>query len=322
MCLQCAFLPPKYRHQARSRLTVFGLVSSLSVAVSIALRHGYEALASIFGADRDSRALALALLYLLQLAAAVSAACAFAAFPRRPDIYDKAGLVDQQHTLSLLSRFSFSWNRGIFDVAKVRQMEVQDIPNLDHITRSRYLQAKFLERGAKGPLWKQLIVAHAGELALQWFLTLIIALLSLFPQVVLYNFLSRIERSQNHSSADPTVFIWVFGLLLSQILQVGVNNWLKWITASRLEIPVSSLLQSLVFSKALKQYETAPPGQNLDKGSSDSPGGAKNDSRGTSTEQQAGKTKGKVPETRQSVINHMKLDRYGPPVTQTRNTPR
>ncbi len=309
MCLQCAFLPAKHRYQAKFRLTVVGLLSSLLVAVSVALRHGYEALASIFGAEKETVALVLGLLYLLQLAAAVATAGAFAAFRRRPDIYDKTGLVDQQHTVSLLSRFSFSWNRGIFNIAKQRQMEVQDIPNLDFVTRAQYLESKFLGRGASGPLWKQLIKAHARDLALQWLLTLVIALLSLFPQIVLYNFLSRIERNQQRTSADPTIFIWVFGLLLSQIFQVGVNNWLKWITASRLEIPVGSLLQSLVFSKALKQYETAPPGQNVDKGGkSDSQGGGSDDANSTSRKP-GDKAAGKLPETRQAVINHMKLDR-------------
>jgi hypothetical protein len=242
------------------------------------------------------------------LVSAVAASCGFAAFPRRPDVYNQDGLVDQQHTLSLLSRFTFTWNRGIFNIADERQMDVQDIPNLDFVTRSKYLHARFLGRHTKGPLWKRLIKAHASELALQWTLTLFIAFMALFPQVVLYNFLSRIERSQQHNSTDPTVFIWVFGLLLSQLLQVAVNNWLKWITASRLEIPVSALLQSLVFSKALKQYETAPPGQDADKSSnSSSEDSPKDDS--AKTEEQDG-AKGKKRETRQSVINHMKLDRY------------
>jgi hypothetical protein len=291
-------------------------VSSLLVAISVALRHGYDAVAAFYGAGRDTTAQILGLLYLLQLLAAVATTCSFAGFARRPDVYNKTELVDQQHTLSLLSQFTFSWNRGIFNVAKARQMEIQDIPNLDSITRSRYLQQKFPEKRASGPLWKQLIKAHAGELALQWFLTLVIALLALFPQVVLYNFLSRIEQSQQHTSADPTVFIWVFGLLLSQLLQVGVNNWLKWITASRLEIPANSLLQSLVFSKALKQYETAPPGQNADKAGKSGSQDASKDSA-AKTKGRDGKGTGKETETRQSVINHMKLDRYAAFVNST-----
>lgn len=254
----------------------------------------------------------LGLLYMLQLAAAVVTTCGFAGFSRRPDIFDKAGLVDQQHTLSLLAKFTFSWNRNIFNVSKERQMRIQDIPNLDYVTRSRYLESKFLGKGTEGPLWRRLIKAHAGELALQWFLTLVIACLSLFPQVVLYNFLSKIERSQQHTAADPTVFFWVFGLLLSQLFQVGVNNWLKWITASRLEIPVSSLLQSLVFSKALKLYETAPPGQNVEKGGKSGNHGSSGDANGDSGARPGKDNRSKEPETRQSVINHMKLDRYVP----------
>jgi hypothetical protein len=309
LLLQCAFLPPKHQYQTKFRLTVFGLLSSLLLALSVALLHGYDAVEALLADGVDGVTRALGALNLLQLIAAVASALAFACFPRRPDVYDATELVDQQHTFSLFSVFTFSWNRSIFSVAKERQMNISDIPNLDYATRSRHLQQKFLEKRTSGPLWKQLIKAHAGELALQWLLTLVIALLALFPQVVLYNFLSRIEQSQKRESRDPTVFIWVFGLLLSQVLQVGVNNWLKWITASRLEIPVGSLLQSLVFSKALKHYETAPPGQNAEKSSSSGQQAGSQTANGVPSK--GGKSKGgKVPETRQSVVNHMKLDRY------------
>lgn len=308
--MQCACLPLRRRYHTRFRLAAFGLISSLLIAASVAVRHGYAALASLYRQRSDVTALVLGLLYLVQLLSAIATAFAFAAFPRRPDVYNKTGLVDQQHTLSLLSRFSFAWNRAIFSVAKQRQMEIHDIPNLDHATRSKNLEARFLDKRTDGPLWKQLIRAYAGELGLQWTLTLVIAFLSLFPQVVLYNFLSRIERSQGHGATDPAVFVWVLGLLLSQVLQVGMNNWLKWITASRLEIPVGSLLQSLVFSKALKQYETAPPGQIVDKANQSGGQEGVKDAGSVAGGRRAGKSKSKDSGTRQSVINHMKLDRY------------
>ncbi|KAL2158565.1 hypothetical protein VTH06DRAFT_4332 [Thermothelomyces fergusii] len=306
LCLQCYLLPTKHAYQPKFRLAVHGMLSSLSLAASVAICHGHEALTLLSNDGADAATFVVGLLYMLQLTVATVAACGFAGFRRRPDVFDETGLVDQQYTLSLLSRFTFSWNRAIFRVTRERQMQIQDIPNLDHATRSRHLELKFREKGFKGPLWKQLIKAYAGELALQWFLTLVIAGLSLFPQVVLYNFLSRIERSRRHSDADPAVFFWVLGLLLSQLLQVGVNNWLKWITASRLEIPVSSLLQSLVFSKALKLYETASPGHNAAKDSghkNSNSSGDRDGSRGSGE-----KNKSNVSETRQAVINHMKLD--------------
>ncbi|KAK4180404.1 hypothetical protein QBC36DRAFT_320206 [Triangularia setosa] len=312
LSLQAILLPAKRLYLSKFRLAVYGLLSSLVIAVLVVVLHGLEALTSISNSDSDTKQRAVGVLYLVQFLASVGAALGFAAFPRRPDIYDDQGLVDQQHTRSLLDLFSFSWNRVVFDVARERQMKLEDIPNLDFATKSRNLQARFIKtRREKLPLWKQLIYAYSKELALQWLLTLVVALLALFPQVVLYNFLERIENRQKHAATDPTIFIWVLGLLLSQLLQVGVNNWIRWITTTRLEIPVGSLLQSLVFFKALKQYETAPPGQKEDK-KEDKQDGEAGEPNGTKdTGGKAGKkanAKGKEPETRQNIINHMKLD--------------
>ncbi|KAK4162527.1 hypothetical protein QBC43DRAFT_215287 [Cladorrhinum sp. PSN259] len=295
LSLQFVCLPPKHQYSEKFRVTVFGLTSSLLVAALFAFLHGYRALEALFNADLDRKQRVAGLLYLVQIVSGLTASAGYAAFQRRPDVYDGDVLVDQQNTVSLLRLFSFSWNRVVFNVTKERQMELVDIPNLNYETRSRNLQAKFLGAlNAKLPLWRQLINTFKWELILQWLLTGAVALLALFPQVVLYNFLSRIEHSHGHTTTDPTVFIWVLGLLVSQLLQVGINNWIKWITTSRLEIPVSSLLQSLVFSKALKQYETAPPGQkeNKENGNESGSNGAPKDG----------------PATRQHVINHMKLD--------------
>ncbi|KAK4197758.1 hypothetical protein QBC40DRAFT_267351 [Triangularia verruculosa] len=311
LTLQAILLPAKHFYSSRFRSTVYGLLSSLVIAVGVVVLHGLQGLTLISDSDSDTKQRAVGILYLVQFLASVGAVFGFAAFPRRPDVYDEQGLVDQQHTRSLLDLFSFSWNRVIFDVAKERQMKLEDIPNLDFATKSRNLQARYIKaRREKLPLWKQLIYAYSRELALQWLLTLVVALLALFPQVVLYNFLERIESSQKQAATDPTIFIWVLALLLAQLFQVGVNNWIRWITTTRLEIPVGSLLQSLVFFKALRQYETAPPGQKEDKkdkkdGKDGEPNGVKD------TDSKPGKkpnAKGKEPETRQNIINHMKLD--------------
>ncbi|KAK3996469.1 hypothetical protein QBC44DRAFT_148824 [Cladorrhinum sp. PSN332] len=302
LSFQYVCLPAKHQYSAKFRLTILGLVSSLLVTALFAFLHGYQALESLFSADLDQKQRVAGLLYLLQIISGITASAGYAAFPRRPDVYDGDVLVDQQNTLSLLKLFSFSFNRVVFDVAKERQMELADIPNLDHETRSRRLQARFLEtRDEKAPLWRQLVKNYGWELVVQWTLTGAVAILAVFPQIVLYNFLSRIEHSHGQTTTDPTVFIWVLGLLLTQILQVGINNWVKWITTSRLEIPVSCLLQSLVFSKALKQYETAPPGQKEGKDKKE------DESKDTNASADANKKK-EEPETRQNIINHMKLD--------------
>lgn len=296
-------IPLRNHYLLKFRLGIFGLLSSLTLAISIALRDAFPAMAALTDPNVEVRVYGI--LCLAQLAAALAAACSFAAFPRRPDVYEDGHLVDQQHTLSLLSLFSYSWNRVIFDIPKGGQMNMSDIPMLDHSTRSRNLRDSFFARRGKGSrLWRQLIKAYSRELVIQWLLTLVIAFLALFPQLVLFKFLERIESREDFNSADPGLFAWVFGLLLSQLLQVGVYNWLRWITNSRLDTPVLSLLQALVFSKALKQYETAAPGQKE---------GGKEKDKDKAKPADSGKGKDKMKsredETRQSVINHMKLDR-------------
>jgi len=170
-------------------------------------------------------------------------------------------------------------------------MTIDDIPNLDYSTRSENVKSRFLENRTEEPLWRQLIRMYAAEIVLQWVLTLFISFLSLLPQLLLYGFLADLERGHKGTSSDPSLFIMVFGLLFCQVLQVGFNNWLKWVTASRLEIPLESLLQSMVFSKALNQYETATPGLNH------------------SNEKYQQEPK-KESDSKQSIINHMRLDRY------------
>lgn len=303
VCVQGVCLPLKTRYLLKFRLAALGLMSSLTVAISIALRDAFPAMGAL--TDPDAEVRISGILCLVQLAAALAAACSFAAFPRRPDVYEDGCLVDQQNTLSLLSLFSYSWNRIVFEIPKERQLAPADIPALDWRTRSRNLQADFLARCGGGQLWRQLIRAYLSQLVIQWTLTLIIAFLALFPQVVLYNFLERIETRKDYSTTDPALLAWVFGLLLSQLLYVGVYNWLRWITNSRLDTPVLSLLQSLVFFKALKQYETAAPGQKKEEKK-------KGDDDAAAPNVEGGKDKKKPKEdpTRQSVINHMKLDRY------------
>jgi hypothetical protein len=234
------------------------------------------------------------ILSLVQLAAAVAAACAFAGFPRRPDVYDDGVLVDQERTVSLLGRLSYSWNMVVFDIAKERQMKISDLPTPHHSIRSRNLKTNFLATSGDGRLWRRLLKIHAFKIIVQWMVTIAGSVLSLFPQLVLYKFLQAIERRGGSGVVDPYLFVWASGLLFSQAVYLGFKNWSRWVTSSWLTMPVMSLLGSLVFTKALQQYDTAVAnhGDDLHSGTKDPAGN-------NLKEQQA----------RQSVINLMTLDR-------------
>lgn len=209
-------------------------------------------------------------------------------------MFDNGSLVDQQNTVSLVEQLSYSYNMVVFGITKERQMKVSDLPVLPHSLRSRKLTAKFLANCGDGKLWRQLLKANKSKIAIQWIVTIAGAVLSLFPQLVLYKFLQAIESRGDSGTVDPYMFVWVFALLVSQAVGVGFQTWSSWFTVSRLTTPLMSLLQSLVFSKAMRQYDTAIANQ--DDGS--------NDSKNPPSVE---KIKGKM--ARQPVINHMQLDR-------------
>jgi hypothetical protein len=243
---------------------------------------------------REIRTKVYSILSLVQLAAAVATACAFASFPRRPDVFYNGSLVDQQYTVSLLKRLSYSYNMIVFDIAKERQMKITDLPALHHSIRSRNLTTEFLANCDDGKLWRQLLRVNLFKIATQWILTIAGSVLSLFPQLVLYKFLQAIEIRGDSDAVDPYMFVWAFALLFSQAVGVGFQTWSSWFTISRLTTPVMSLLQSLIFSKAMRQYDTAIANQDDDS----------NDTKDPHLTEKIKENK-----VRQSVINHMQLDR-------------
>ncbi|CCC14139.1 unnamed protein product [Sordaria macrospora k-hell] len=246
-------------------------------------------------------------LYGIQILGLLIAAVAFASFPRRPDIYHREQVVDQQKAVSLLSLLSFSWNLNIFNAAKERQLETADLPRLEFITRSENIQQDFTEHKKPGRFWQQLLRFNARNLVHQWALAFLIAILSIFPQIVLYNFLSKIERGTQSSPKDPLLLVWALALFFTQALQVGATNWLKWITESRMDIPLESLVQTLVFAKALKQYDTVSSGQ--DSNGSSKPNGQNGNVNGNYQPDTLLKAKEKKDEEKgQSAYNLLKVD--------------
>lgn len=258
--------------------------------------------------------MAQGLCWLLQVISAIVAFFALGTIPRRPDVYSKGSLVDQQYTVSLLSKISFSWNSLVFDISKKRQLEMEDLPKLDHLTRSSNLHHMFNSKKTEGRLWWKLLKFLYIELAQQWALVLISAVLALFPQYMMYNLLQRLEQPRTPETQMSSTLAWALALCLSLALDNIVGSLLSWWTNSRLVIPLQAVLQTLVFDKALKEHETAmPPPKSQEKdednGEMEEPN-KPGDNNKKANKDTADKPKApqKKDEVRQSVINHMKLD--------------
>lgn len=260
--------------------------------------------------SRESHHFAQALCWLFQVVAATVAFFALGLIPRRPDVYHNGTLVDQQFTVSLLSKVSFTWNRLVFDIAKQRRIEMEDLPQLDYLNRSSNLHRMFNEQKVEGRLWWKLFKFHWVELAQQWCLVFIDATLSLFPQYMMYNLLQKLEQASTPESGLSSNLAWVFALFLSLVLDNIVGSVMTWWTNSRLVTPMSLVLQTLVFNKALNEHETAmPPPKAEDEKRDDADASKTGDGKVKKSKSDVKPNDPqKLNEIRQSVINHMKLD--------------
>lgn len=303
LLFQCAFLPRRGDYATKHHLANYALVCSVLIIASLTYR---SRLGYVLHSARDSPRLGQGLSWLLQVFSAIVAFFAFGTVPRRPDVYFKGSIVDQQYTVSLLSKISFSWNSGIFDISKKRQLEMEDLPKLDHLTRSQNLYHRFASQKTEGRLWWKLFKFIWIELAQQWGLVLISAVLALFPQYMMYNLLQKLEQPNAPESVVSNTLAWALALCLSLALDNILSSLLSWFTNSRLVIPLQALLQTLVFDKALKEHESAMPPpkaqENADKPGMDS------DNKKNKTANDGPESQEKKDEVRQSVINHMKLD--------------
>lgn len=258
--------------------------------------------------------MARGLCWLLQVISAIVAFFALGTVPRRPDVYSKGSLVDQQYTVSLLSKISFSWNSLVFDVSKKRQLEMEDLPKLDHLTRSENLHRMFNLKKTEGRLWWKLLKFLYIELAQQWGLVFISAVLALFPQYMMYNLLQQLEQPRTPETQMSNTLAWALALCLSLALDNIVGSLLSWWTNSRLVIPLQAVLQTLVFDKALKEHETSmpPPKSQEKEDENEGVDGPKKNGDASKKDKKNTDDKAKAPEkkdeVRQSVINHMKLD--------------
>lgn len=303
---QCIFLPRRGEYKAKYRLANYALVCSILVLVSLIYRTKLEYL---LNPSRTQQQLAQGICWLLQAVSALVAFFALGFVPRRPDVYSKGTLVDQQYTVSLLSKISFSWNSLVFDISKKRQLEMEDLPRLDYLNRSETLHHMFNDAKTEGRLWWKLLKFHWIELAQQWCLVFISAVLSLFPQYMMYNLLQRLEQPNTPDSGMSTTLAWAFALCLSLMLDNIVGSLLSWWTNSRLVIPLGAVLQTLVFDKALKEHETALPPPRAEEKEDDKGDANKDGTKDKDKKDSSGKPK--EPEknaVRQSVVNHMKLD--------------
>jgi len=191
-----------------------------------------------------------------QLVLAIFTAFAGVSLTRRPEIYKDGIPVDRMYTVSALSRYSFSWCAHLLKLAHVKKrLELDDLPSMDHYTRSKDLSRSWESKDRPRKLWIEVAIAHKWPFIIQWSLTLIQAVGNFAPQFVTFHLLKILEERVVGYPVNNEAWIWVIVLTIATIGASWIEAWLFWISWSELAIPIRSQLSALVFQKSLRRKD-------------------------------------------------------------------
>jgi len=182
--------------------------------------------------------------------------------PRRPDVLQDEHLVDRQYTVSAISRYTFTWANSLLKYAAVNKgLDLHDLPCMDHLTRSDYLQKNFNRMKKRDRLWKSIYFAHAAAFIQQWVLVIIQAVAQFAPQLAMFHILKLLEARQNDGPIATVAWAWVAALGLAMIVQSWLESWLFWVIWANIGIVVRQELSALIFMKAMRKKDVKGTGK-------------------------------------------------------------
>ncbi|KUJ23669.1 putative ABC bile acid transporter [Mollisia scopiformis] len=195
-------------------------------------------------------------LRIVQLALVILAAGAGISIPRRPQVFYDGTPVDAMYTVSALGRYSFSWCAHLLRLSRTKnRLELEDLPKMDHLTRSKDLSNAWAHRNHTKKLWIEVFLAHKVAFIIQWILTLLQAFGNFAPQFVTYHILMILEKKKPGDSVTAEAWIWVVTLTLATVGASWIESWLFWISWSEVAIPIRAQLSALIFQKAMRRKD-------------------------------------------------------------------
>ena len=250
-------------------------------------------------------------LTVVQVAASLLSLSANVSLPRRPDVLRDGKVVDRQYTTSLISRFTWAWPSPILYFATMnKRLEIEDLPQIDHRTRSEYLRHAFETVGRKDKLWKAIFWSHKHAFIMQWTLQVFTSLTNFLPQIALLYILRTLEARDAGQDTQWQAWAWVIGLGAAIIISSWLEAWLFFVVFCKIGIPVYEQISAVVFGKAMRRKDVKSAGKKRDDMQPASGNILVSKAAGPQDEEMATEEEGveDVQKSRQSTINLVGVD--------------
>ncbi|KAH8146106.1 uncharacterized protein LAJ45_09796 [Morchella importuna] len=176
--------------------------------------------------------------------------------PRRPDVYFNGQKVDEMRSVSLFSRYTYTWAGTLLKLAFQRgRLEEHDLPVLDSKRRARELQNSFSQVAESPRLYYQIYLAHWRTVNIQWTLSLMNAFTTFAPQYIMFQLLKSLEKRSAGVDARYEAWFWLICLGLTKLVDSVIASYLYWLSYMGLMIPVRGQLSAIVFSKTMRKKD-------------------------------------------------------------------
>ncbi|OCL10136.1 ABC transporter-like protein [Glonium stellatum] len=206
---------------------------------------------NVWGLDRSHRDFVIGEIIVLLIGF-----CTCLTFPRRPEVYHAGKVVDGQRSVSTIMRLSYSWCTPLLALAASQgHLNMEDLPAMDHETRSKELHDSFNKKGRKGKLVKLVLISHAPAIILQHVITLVEAAMAFVPQYCFFKLLKALEDQSHDASTRNTAIIWAAILGMSMLLRNFTGTYMWFISRNLVHIPIRVQLSALVFAKSMRRKD-------------------------------------------------------------------
>lgn len=176
--------------------------------------------------------------------------------PRRPDLFLNGKKVDEMRSVSLISRYTFTWAGTLLKLAFQKgRLEEHDLPVLDSKRRAHELQRLFNQVAESPRLYYQIYLAHWRAVNIQWTLSLVNAFTTFAPQYIMFQLLKCLEKRSSGVDVRYEAWFWLICLGLTKTVDSLVASYLYWLSYMGLMIPVRGQLSAIVFSKTMRKKD-------------------------------------------------------------------
>ena len=243
-----------YRHALREKylLGLYAAITALLILIFTGVTATKLVQEDVDTADNSTRIV----LVITRLVAGMITFIAFLSLQRRPMVYLESKPVDQEHTSSVIGRFTLSWaSSTLKEAAKSNCFTLDSLPRISNYMRSRFLLASFKASSQNRILGKAVFRLFAWAFVHQVSLTVVTNITQFGPQYAMYRLLLHLEQQSQGSGSTASASIWVIGLAFCMFFNSIAESWLSWVGWSQIAIPLRAILTTLIFTKSLRRKD-------------------------------------------------------------------